>query len=125
MWSHLVFAAAAAIVAAPVVEGGQSTAAKGRQDQAEGQFNKETQMKFKRKNSQKKAPMLSCRQHVSIPSSHFFCLFLHTVVTSENDLCEYISDNAGGYTGVNQLCGHAPYILSFADTTKQSPLMRG
>lgn len=46
-------------------------------------------------------------------------------VTSENNLCEHISDNAGGYTGVNQPCGHAPYILSFADAAKQSLLMRG
>lgn len=42
MWSHLVFAVAAAIVAAPVVGGGQSTEVEGRQNQAGGQFNKET-----------------------------------------------------------------------------------
>lgn len=46
MWSHVVFAVAAPILAAPVVEGVQSRAAEGRQDQAEGQFNEETQMKI-------------------------------------------------------------------------------
>lgn len=114
-------------VAAPVVEGGQSTEAEGRQDQPEGPFNKETQIHFlkKEKNSGGKGPNVVLPTEVLVPVYTLFCVFLHTVVASESDLCEHISDNAGVSTGGNQPCGHAPCILSFADTAKQSPLMRG